>query len=70
VPNPITEGRALPINEKGVAIEVFQIAYIVITAIIIAKERGERRSQIIKELKFSPNYLNTLFVLENLSSRK
>jgi hypothetical protein len=48
VPNPITEGRALPINEKGVAIEVFQIAYIVITAIIIAKERGERRSQIIK----------------------
>lgn len=48
VPNPITEGRALPINEKGVAIEVFQIAYIVIIAIIIAKERGERRSQIIK----------------------
>lgn len=48
VPNPITEGRALPINEKGVAIEVFQIAYIVITAIIIAKEKGERRSQIIK----------------------
>jgi hypothetical protein len=37
VPNPITEGRALPINEIGVAIEVFQIAYIVITAIIIAK---------------------------------
>lgn len=48
VPNPITEGRALPINEIGVAIEVFQIAYIVITAIIIAKERGERRPQIIK----------------------
>jgi hypothetical protein len=48
-PNPITEGRALPINEIGVAIEVFQIAYIVITAIIIAKERGERRPQIIKE---------------------
>ena len=48
VPNPITEGRALPINEIGVAIEVFQIAYIVITAIIIAKERSERRPQIIK----------------------
>jgi hypothetical protein len=48
-PNPITEGRALPINEIGVAIEVFQIAYIVITAIIIAKERGERRPQIINE---------------------
>jgi hypothetical protein len=48
-PNPITEGRALPVNEIGVAIEVFQIAYIVITAIIIAKERGERRPQIINE---------------------
>jgi hypothetical protein len=36
VPNPITEGRALPINEIGIAIEVFQISYIVITAIIIA----------------------------------
>jgi hypothetical protein len=47
-PNPITEGRALPINEIGVAIEVFQIAYIIITAIIIAKERGERRPQIIE----------------------
>ena len=35
-PNPITEGRALPINEIGIAIEVFQIAYIVITAIILA----------------------------------
>ena len=42
VPNPITEGRALPINEIGVAIEVFQIVYIVITAIIIAKERAGR----------------------------
>jgi hypothetical protein len=48
-PNSITEGRALPINEIGVAIEVFQTAYIVITAIIIAKERGKRRPQIIKE---------------------
>jgi uncharacterized membrane protein HdeD (DUF308 family) len=48
-PNPITEGRALPINEIGIAIEVFQIAYIAITAIIIAKERGKRRPQIIKE---------------------
>jgi hypothetical protein len=41
-PNPITEGRALPINEIGVTIEVFQIAYIVITAIIIVKEKGGR----------------------------
>jgi hypothetical protein len=47
-PNPITEGRALPINEIGVAIEVFQIAYIVITAITIIKEKGGR-PQLIKE---------------------
>jgi hypothetical protein len=47
-PNPITEGRALPINEMGIAIEVFQIVYIVITAIIIAKER-KGRVQTIKE---------------------
>jgi hypothetical protein len=47
-PNPITGGRALPINEMGIAIEVFEIAYIVITAIIIAKERGGR-VQMIKE---------------------
>ncbi len=35
--NPIT-GRGGPINEIGIAIEVFQIAYIVLTAIIIGKE--------------------------------
>jgi hypothetical protein len=49
-PNPITEGRALPINEMGIAIEVFQVAYIVITAIIIAKERSGK-IQMIKEKK-------------------
>jgi hypothetical protein len=48
-PNPITEGRALPISEIGIAIEVFQIAYIVITVIILVKERGGRRAKIIKE---------------------
>jgi hypothetical protein len=47
-PDPITEGRALPINEIGVTIEVFQIAYIVITAIIIVKEKSGRPS-LIKE---------------------
>ena len=35
--NPIT-GRGGPISEMAVAIEVFQVAYIIITAIIIAKE--------------------------------
>ena len=36
--NPIT-GRGGPVNEMGVAIEVFQIAYVIITSIIIVKER-------------------------------
>jgi hypothetical protein len=48
-PNPITEGRALPISEIGIAIEVFQITYIAITVIILVKERGEKSAQIIKE---------------------
>ena len=38
-PNPITGGRALPTNEIGIAIIVFEIAYIVITGIILVKER-------------------------------
>jgi hypothetical protein len=49
VPNPITEGRALPVNEIGIAIEVFQVAYIAMTAIILVKERGGRGGQTIKE---------------------
>jgi hypothetical protein len=36
--NPIT-GRGGPISEMAIAVEVFQIAYIVLTGIIIAKER-------------------------------
>jgi hypothetical protein len=36
--NPIT-GRGGPLNEIGIAIQVFQIAYVVITAIILVKER-------------------------------
>jgi hypothetical protein len=36
--NPIT-GRGGPLNEIGIAIQVFQIAYVIITAIIIVKER-------------------------------
>ena len=39
--NPIT-GRGGPISEMAIAIEVFQIAYVVITAIIIAKETSGR----------------------------
>ena len=36
--NPIT-GREGPISDMAIAIEVFQIAYVIITAIIIARER-------------------------------
>jgi hypothetical protein len=36
--NPIT-GRGGPISDLAIAIEVFQIAYVIITAIIIARER-------------------------------
>ena len=36
--NPITS-RGGPVSEMAIATEVFQIAYIVITAVIIAKER-------------------------------
>ena len=42
VPNPITGGRALPIDGIGIAIVAFQIAYVMITVIIIAKERSGR----------------------------
>ena len=39
VPNPLTGGRPAPTNEIGIAIMVFQIAYIAITAIILVRER-------------------------------
>ena len=46
--NPIT-GRAGPISEMAIAIEVFQIAYIIITAIIITKESKSSISETIKD---------------------
>jgi hypothetical protein len=46
--NPIT-GRGGPISEMAVAIEVFQVAYIIITAIIIAKESRSSNTQTIKD---------------------
>jgi hypothetical protein len=46
--NPIT-GRGGPISEMAVAIEVFQVAYIIITAIIIANETRSSISQTIKD---------------------
>ncbi|HEX7209101.1 MAG TPA: hypothetical protein VF233_13020 [Nitrososphaeraceae archaeon] len=42
--NPIT-GRGGPISEMAIAIEVFQIAYLVLTAIIIAKETKRTRRE-------------------------
>jgi hypothetical protein len=45
--NPIT-GRGGPISEMAIATEMFQIAYIGMTAVIIAKERVGK-PQMIKE---------------------
>jgi uncharacterized membrane protein YuzA (DUF378 family) len=43
--NPIT-GRGGPIGEMAIVIEIFQIAYVIITSIIIVKERrGHIRSE-------------------------
>jgi hypothetical protein len=45
-PNPIIGGgRAIPISGLGLAIEVFQAAFIIITALIVAKERTVPASQ-------------------------
>ena len=45
VPNPITNGRALSISGIGIATEIFQVAFIIITALILAKERTIHTSQ-------------------------
>ncbi|MDQ3984785.1 MAG: hypothetical protein M3222_06500, partial [Thermoproteota archaeon] len=55
--NPIT-GRGGPISEMAIAIEVFQIAYVVITAIIIKKEiekyrQSNRKSMINDDILLS-----------------
>lgn len=36
VENPIT-GRALPINELGIAVETFQVAFIALASVMLAK---------------------------------
>ena len=38
-PNPLTEGRGLPINSMSVITELFEIAFVILTAIIVIKER-------------------------------
>ena len=50
IPNPITNGRALSISGMGIATEVFEAAFIIITALIIFKERRIHASQ-IQELR-------------------
>jgi hypothetical protein len=45
VSNPITNGRALSISGTGIATEIFQAPFIIITALIIAKERTIHASQ-------------------------
>ena len=47
--NPIT-GRGGPISDMAIAIEVFQTAYVIITSIIIAKERRGHSEEVAKEL--------------------
>ena len=42
VPNPITNGRALPVNSISIVTELFEIAFIIITEIIISKEGSKR----------------------------
>jgi len=46
--NPIT-GRGGPISEMGIAIEIFQVAYIIITAIIIIRERRGHIKEVVKD---------------------
>src|SRR2546422_4622149 len=42
LPNPITHGRSLPINSMSIVTELFEIAFIIITAIIISRETSKR----------------------------
>ncbi len=55
--NPIT-GRGGPISEMAIAIEVIQITYIVLTAIIIAKEN--EKSRLVRRKRLDRNYISTI----------
>ena len=48
IPDNLITGRGGPISEMAIATEVFQIAYVVITTVIIARERVGN-TQMIKE---------------------
>jgi hypothetical protein len=49
VPNPITHGRALPINSMSIVTELFEFAFIIITAIIIISNKRSVRAPEIKQ---------------------
>jgi hypothetical protein len=51
VPNPITHGRALSINSMSIVTELFEIAFIIIVAIIISKERSKRAPEIKQDVR-------------------
>ena len=52
VPNPITHGRMLPINSMSIITEVFEFAFIAITAlIIISNERNKKAAEIKENIK-------------------
>ena len=49
VPNLITHGRALPINSTSIVTEVFEFAFIAITALIIISGERSRKAAEIKQ---------------------
>jgi hypothetical protein len=48
--NPIT-GRGGPISDMAIAIQVFQIAYVIITAVIIVKERRGHAKEVNSRIR-------------------
>ncbi len=44
VPNPLTN-RGLPVNEMGIAVQVFQVAYVALLALLIAKGRRVEKAR-------------------------
>ena len=45
VPNAITNGTALTVYGRGIAIEIFEVAFIIMTTLIIVKGRRVQTSQ-------------------------
>lgn len=49
IPGNSITGRGGPISEMGIAVEIFQIAYIITTALIILKERRGHIKEVIRD---------------------